>query len=68
MRAYRTAKRMLLVRLANGTKIEVPRDWTDFESPMGGESHSAPTHLLDVNDLREILRIVAQLKQTNTIQ
>lgn len=54
-------KQTLVVRLADGSALKMPRAWTDAAEASGGH-HSALLTVFSVNALRELMTLVDALR------
>lgn len=57
----RGANSMLVVRHPEGMCIHVPRDWTDFETPQVERTEATDAHLLDINGLCAVAKIISNI-------
>jgi len=51
----------LVVRMPDGSPVHVVRDWTDYGRVSGDVELPAASHLLPVEGLRELIKIIAQV-------
>jgi len=51
----------LIVKMPDGSRAQVVRDWTDYAQLSGDVELPAASHLLPVEGLRELIKIIAQV-------
>jgi hypothetical protein len=51
----------LVVKMPDGSHVRVVRDWTDYARVSGDSELPAASHLLPVEGLRELIKIIAQV-------
>ena len=54
----------LVVKMPDGSPVHVVRDWTDYGRVSGDVELPAASHLLPVEGLRELIKIIAQEEST----
>ena len=51
----------LVVKMPDGSRVRVVRNWTDYARLSGDVELPAASHLLPVEGLRELIKIIAQM-------
>lgn len=57
----------VIVRLPDGSRAAVALSWTDYGNPIPSEPTRASLPLLDVNGLRDVARLIAQLRHDGRV-
>lgn len=61
VRVQRKDKSRLLVRHPEGRLYSIPRDWTDFDTLQVEQTEATDAHLLDINGLCTIAKIISNI-------
>ena len=67
IRIRRGADPDLIVRLPSGIHAAIAMSWTDYAASSDSEPPPVPTHLLDINGLRQIVQLLAQIRQEGCV-
>jgi hypothetical protein len=51
---------VLLVKMLNGVRARLPRDWTDYGCSSLDEASTDPAQFLSIEGLRKIIKIISQ--------
>jgi len=51
---------LLLVKMPNGVRARVPRDWTDYGRSSLDDVSTDPNHILSIEGLRKMIKIISQ--------
>jgi Family of unknown function (DUF5372) len=53
----------LIVRLPTGIHAAIAMSWTNYATSSDSEPPPVPTHLLDIDGLRQIVQLLDQIRQ-----
>jgi len=53
----------LIVRLPSGIHAAIAMSWTNYATSSDSEPPPVPTHLLDIDGLRQIVQLLDQIRQ-----
>lgn len=53
----------VIVQLPDGSRARIPQKWTDYIQPFGNHTNSNNEHLLDLNCLFKLVKMIERLKK-----
>ena len=60
---YRSDELWITVQLPDGLHTRIPAAWTDYAAPMEGDLPTASRHLLDLDGLRQVIRVIDHIRR-----
>jgi hypothetical protein len=57
----------VIVRLPDGSRAAITLSWTDYGNPLPSAQAHAELPLLDLNGLRHVAQLIAQLRQEGRV-